>query len=172
MKAYFLGKLKIGLGILLMGCLFLPLAQCSQVPQEQEAADTVTVPAQDPKAEIADSTANAATNAGTEPTVKNHYVLQSFSDWLSWLQALSFCAPLLWLLSTTGKLPKVTSASVLLLLAFMAFFVVFRVTFWADRLLVGGYLAYVASGGLIILALLDLVGGLSQTKVIQLSTPD
>ena len=175
MTDYLLTKLKLGLALLLVGCLFLPLAQCSQVPQAQAVADSGTLQAQhssatktDPAAEpLANAAANTAAYARTEPTVKHHYVLQSFSDWLSWLQALSFCAPLLWLLLTTGKSRKVVHSLVLLLLALTALLVVFRVTFWADRLLFGGYLAYGASGGLIMLALQELGRRLSQAKAVQ-----
>lgn len=175
MTDYLLTKLKLGLALLLVGCLFLPLAQCSQVPQAQAVADSGTSQAQhssatktDPAADpLANAAANTAAYASTEATVKHHYVLQSFSDWLSWLQALSFCAPLLWLLLTTGKPRKVVHSLVLLLLALTALLVVFRVTFWADRLLLGGYLAYGASGGLIMLALQEWGRRLSQAKAVQ-----
>lgn len=146
-----LHKLKWVAALLLALCLFLPLSQCSVKSTLESASPSVTQ--SDKRIESAQRPSMSATPARLG---QNQYVFNDPRDPLSWGGALVLLAPLgvLWLTRREphGARPQLA----LLVLGCLAFYVIFRATFWADRILPGGYLAYAGAVVLIYLATLEL----------------
>lgn len=124
-------KLKFFFSVLLMCCLFFPLSQCT------------TSDKQDAEAQF-------------EKVVEKQYAFKSSKEIGSWLNALALIAPFAMFFATRKSPTKIKTAAGFLLFSGAALYVVFSVTLWSEKILLGGYLAYASSISLVLLALIEL----------------
>jgi hypothetical protein len=125
-------KLKFIFSVLLICCLFLPLSQCTSQSKKIEGQHIKDV-------------------------VTPVYVFNSATDVYSWLRSASFIAPFVLLILGFRNFPKVKFNIVFLVLGLAALYSVFSATFWSQKILVGGYIAYVSASTLVVLACVELI---------------
>jgi len=125
-------KLKFFFSALLICCLFLPLSQCT-TSDKQDA------------------------EAQTEKVIEKQYAFKSPAEISSWLNALALIAPFAMFFATRKHPPKIKTAFPFLLFSCAALYVIFSLTLWSEKILLGGYLAYASSISLVLLALIELL---------------
>ena len=124
-------KLKIFSSLLLVCCLLLPLSQCSS---------------------------STAPKIGEHQQVetKKTYVFESTSDIDSWLGLFAFSLPVIISIVSINNKHKIKLSLAALAITFGALYIVFRATFLSEKILIGGYLAYISTISLIILIPLEI----------------
>ena len=123
-------KLKFLASLLLVCCLFLPLSQCSS------------------------STAPKNGTSQNEVITKQ-YAFNSASDTKSWLNLAAFLTPFIVLALTIKSKHKIKVSLAVLAISLGSLYSVFCATFWSEKILLGGYLAYFSCMSLIVLLLLE-----------------
>lgn len=124
-------KLKFFFSALLIFCLFLPLSQCTK--SEKQGVD-----------------------AQPKKVIEKQYAFESPGEIDSWINTLALIAPFALFLATRKSHPKIKTAFGFLFFSGVALYVTFNLTFWSDKILFGGYLAYASSISLIVLALIEI----------------
>jgi cation transport ATPase len=120
-------KLRLFFAVVLICCLFLPLSQCTS-PDAQGVK-----------------------------VVQNLYVFKSAKELDSWLGVLAFSAPLVLVLARgRSRSRAILTAALSVLLGCAALYFATIITFWSQKVLVGGYLAVVSSGSSVVLALIEI----------------
>ena len=123
-------KLKFLSSFLLVCCLFLPLSQCSS---------------------------STAPKSGTSQheVITKQYAFNSASEVSSWLNLLAFLSPFVVTVLTIKSKHKIKVSLIVLVISCGALYSVMSATFWSEKILFGGYLAYFSSMSLIILILFE-----------------
>ena len=124
-------KLKFFFSLLLICCLFLPLSQCTTSDMQE-------------------------TEAQPEKVIEKQYAFKSPTEITSWLNVLALTAPFAMFFATRKYTPKIKTAVCSLLFSGAALYVIYSLTFWSEKILIGGYLAYASSISLVLLALIEL----------------
>jgi hypothetical protein len=124
-------KLKIFSSLLLVCCLFLPLSQCSS-----STAPKIGEPQQ--------------------KVITKTYAFDSTSDIDSWLGLLAFSLPFIISIVSIKNKHKIKLSLAALAISFGALYIVFWATFLSEKILIGGYLAYISTISLIILIPLEI----------------
>jgi hypothetical protein len=119
-------KLKFLFSLLLACCLFLPLSQCS-------------------------SSTPPKIGEPQQKVITKRYAFNSPSDIDSWLHLSTLVFPFLISVVSIKSKHKIKLSLLALVICFGALYTVVSATFLADRILIGGYLAYVSSLSLITL---------------------
>lgn len=137
-------KLRLFFSVLLICCLFLPLSQCTKSEKQNSEAQS-------------------------EKVMVNRYAFKSPKEIESWLNALALIAPFAMFLVPRKSPSKIKTSVGFLLLSGAALYVIFSVTFWSEKILFGGYLAYASSIALVVLALIEL--GLNLGRFLKMKNP-
>ena len=124
-------KLKFFYSVLLICCLLLPLSQCTTSDKQ-------------------------GTEAQSEKVIETQYAFKSPKEIGSWLNVLALMAPFAMFFATRKSPPKIKTAVGFLLFSGAALYVIFSLTLWSEKILLGGYLAYASSISLVLLALIEL----------------
>jgi hypothetical protein len=120
-------RLKFLFSLLLVGCLFAPLSQCTTVDTQ---GNTI---------------------------IQQNYVFKSATDVESWFSALAVVAPLgITLLSLRRRARKIACASLSALFGAAALYVCFLRAFIPGTMLLGGYIALSSSLSFFVLALIEI----------------
>ncbi len=123
-------KLKFLSSLLLACCLFLPLSECSS---------------------------STAPKAGTsqQKVITKQYAFNSASEVNSWLNLLALLSPFIVLVLTIKSKHKVKVSLAVLVISLGSLYSLLNVTFWSEKILFGGYLAYFSCISLIVLILFE-----------------
>ena len=124
-------KLKFFFSVLLICCLFLPLSQCTKSEKQE-------------------------TGEQPKKVIEKQYAFESPKEIDSWINTLALIAPLALFFLTRKSPPKIKTAFGLLFFSGVALYVIFNLTFWSDKILFGGYLAYASSISLVVLVLIEI----------------